>query len=179
MNPFEKKTMGKILVGHFGKPPEAEAVEITLKDCHQRLGLTPSDFVSLEPPSFFKKAHGAMGKYIVFWADAAEIQDAAVWRAGYYLLPLEAADVLQAFNQKNRPASKDGVREFSVESKTDVPPDILARASRWAVESQPLFFKCHCPSLILKMDSPAVLRKHWRARLTCPKRCVPAMKTLI
>src|SRR6185295_10153645 len=93
--------MGKLLVGHYGSPPDAESTTISLRDCHQRLGLKPSDFVSAEEPDFFKKSRRALGKYLVFQIHAGEIGNAAMWRVGYYLLPLEAMDVLRAFSKQD------------------------------------------------------------------------------
>src|SRR5438477_548985 len=90
--------MGKLFVGHYGQPPSAESL-VALRDCHQRLGLKPTDFVSEEPPDFYKKARGATGKYLVFQIEASEVANNAFWKPGYYLLPLEAADVLEAFER--------------------------------------------------------------------------------
>ena len=171
--------MGKLLMGHYGRPPEAESVSITLRDCHQKLGLKPSDFVSEEDPSFFKKSHGAMGKYLVFQMDAKEIKDAAVWRPGFYLLPLEAVDVLKAFSKQDIVRAGSSKRFAELECKEPPPADILERANRWVEESQPLLFQCHCPQLILRLDPPWAIRRRWAARLTCKKRCQPALKTQI
>jgi hypothetical protein len=168
--------MGKLLIGHYGRPPEAESVEIALRDCHQRLGLKPSDFVDAEEPSFFKKAHRATGKYLVFYVDAAEIREAAVWKPGYYLLPLEAADVLRAFSGKNFAGSRSDIRPSQIISKDPAPEDVLQRARRWAEASQPLLIHCHCPEVIIKLDSPWTFRRRWRVRLTCAKRCQPPLK---
>ena len=171
--------VGKLLVGHYGKAPEAESVEISLRDCHQRLGLKPSDFVSPEPPDFFRRAHGAIGKYLVFELAKDEIGDAAVWRPGYYLLPLEAVDVLQVLSKKNRGHPGGVTRPVNVESKQEPPPDVLERAQHWADLSQPLFFHCRCENLILRLDAPWALRRRWAARLTCKKRCQPTLKALL
>ena len=171
--------MGKLLIGRYGHLPEAESVTISLKDCHQRLSLKPSDFVSAEEPSFFRRAHKALGKYLVFQIDANEIGDAAVWRTGYYLLPLEAADVLKAFNKKEISLAGDyGERPFEIETLQPPPPAIMARIDRWTKESQPLLFHCRCEVLLLKLDPPSLFRRSWRARLTCRKRCQPAIKNL-
>jgi hypothetical protein len=171
--------MGKLLVGHFGKKPDAESTTISLSDCHQRLGLKPSDFVSSDPPPFFKHTHGAKGRYLVFELDKKEIGDAAVWRQGYYLLPLEAADVLQAFGKMKRDKTDFEKRPVEVEFKAEPPSDVLERATQWADDSQPLFFNCRCAHLILRLDAPWALRKRWGARLTCKKRCQPPLKSLI
>lgn len=171
--------MGKLFVGHFGKEPEAESTMISLRDCNQRLGLKPSDFVSVHPPSFFKHARGAKGRYLVFELDQKEIGDAAVWKPGFYLLPLEAADVLQAFGKMKRDKTGLELRPVEVVYKIDPPADVLERATLWANNSQPLFFNCRCEQLILKMDAPWALRKRWGLRLTCKKRCQPAIKSLI
>jgi hypothetical protein len=169
--------MGKLLIGHFGEPPQAESIAITLRDCHQRLGLKPSDFVSSEEPDFFKKARRAVGKYLVFQADLNEVKEAAVWKAGYYLLPLSATDVLNLFNKQEITRGGGAVRRpMEVESKETPPPDVMERASRWADQSQPLLFHCHCPQLLLKLDAPMLFRRHWKVRLTCRKRCQPPVK---
>jgi hypothetical protein len=173
--------MGKLLIGKYGQPPDAESVTISLRDCHQRLGLKPSDFVSSEDPNFFhRRVKGALGRYLVFQLEASEIQDAAVWRPGFYLLPLDAADVLNAFSkQEVARASKGSARPYELESKQPLPDDVLARAQQWAERSQPLLFKCHCAKLVLKMEGPTFLRRYWKARLTCRKRCQPALKSRI
>jgi hypothetical protein len=171
--------MGKLLVGRFGEPPDAESIAITLRDCNQRLGLKPSDFVSSEPPEFFSKARGAHGKYLVFEVTAAETVEVPIWKPGYYLLPLEAADALKAFAKITGRAGPGDPRPFQLEAKATPPDDVLERARRWAVESQPLLFNCHCPELILRLDPPWGLRRHWSARLTCPNRCVPPLKTRV
>src|SRR6266513_65927 len=124
--------MGKLLVGHYGEKPEAESIEITLRDCHQRLGLKPSDFVSVEAPNFFQHRLGAKGRYLVFELDKKEIGDAAAWRPGYYLMPLEAADVLRALNQDRAAVRSGEKRPVTLQSKQDPPPDVLDRAQRWA-----------------------------------------------
>ncbi len=170
--------MGKLLVGHYGGPPEAESIVISLKECHQRLGLKPSDFVSPEEPNFFRKQHRAVGKYLVFYAEPKEVSEAAVWQTGYYLLPLDAADALKVFD-KNKIIQGGGgqQRPIEIECKTAVPDDVMKRAQRWNEQSQPLLFQCHCSQLLLKLDAPSLIRRHWKARLTCRKRCQPDLKT--
>jgi hypothetical protein len=168
--------MGKLLIGHYGQEPDVESIEITLKECHQRLGMKPSDFVSEVPPAFFRKAHGALGKYMVFQLEKNEIPD-AFWRAGYYLLPMEAADVLKAFGKLSLHSQAAQVRPTKIEAKEPVPEAILKRVQSWSIESQPLLFNCHCPELVIKVDPPALFRKTWKVRLTCPKRCQPALRT--
>jgi hypothetical protein len=171
--------MGKLLIGHFGRPPEAESVTLTLSECHQRLGLKPSDFVSSDAPPFFHKSKGAKGKYLVFELEVKEVQDMAVWRPGYYLLPLEAADVLKAFSKQEAARRGSGKRPYDIVFKKQPPEDVLDRAQRWADESQPLLIQCRCPSLLLKMDAPWAVRRRWSIKLTCEKRCQPPLKTLI
>lgn len=172
--------MGKLLIGRFGQEPDAESLTITLRDCHQRLGLRPSDFISSTPPDLFKEAHGAKGKYLVFKMDAEEIGGNVMWRDGYYLLPLEAADVLKVFQKVNLSTAAGGrIRPMDVEFKVQPTADVLERARRWAEDSQPLFFQCHCPRLVLRLDAPWVVRRRWRARLTCPNRCQPALKAAV
>src|SRR2546423_477163 len=102
--------MGKLLIGHYGHRPEAESIEISLKDCYRRLGLKSSDFVSADEPYFFAKKRGAMGKYMVFQVEAEEIGDAPAWRAGYYLLPVDAADVVKVFSKKEIERLAENVR---------------------------------------------------------------------
>jgi hypothetical protein len=169
--------MGKLLIGHFGHSPEAESVSIALRDCHQRLGLKPSDFVSTEPPTFFKKAHGAVGRYLVFQLDIEEIKEAAVWRPGYYLLPLDALDVMKAFGKQALTSDPAAIRPVELECEVQPPVDVLKRAHHWADQSQPLFFQCHCPKLTLRLDPPWGFRRHWVGRLMCGKRCQPVLKT--
>ena len=171
--------MGKLFIGHYGHSPDAESVTIALSDCHQRLGLKPSDFVSLEPPSFFNEKQGAMGKYLVFQVDAAEIGDAAVWHPGYYLLPLKALDILNVFSKLEIARGGATRRPFELECKEQPPADVLKRAKRWADQSQPLLFQCHCHELILRLDPPWAFRRHWTARLTCKNRCQPPLKSLL
>src|SRR4051812_24932783 len=127
--------MGKLLIGHYGRPPEAESVDLTLNDCHQRLGLKPSDFVSSEPPAFFKKSKGALGKYLVFEVDAKEVPVTAIWRPGYYLLPLEAADVVKAFNHQDLSGRAAGARPYDLDFKKRPSDEVLERAQRWADQS--------------------------------------------
>jgi hypothetical protein len=170
--------MGKLLVGHYGQPPEAESISLTLKDCHQRLSLKPTDFVSAEEPDFFKKARHATGKYVVFQADLTDVREAAVWKVGYYLLPLGVPEVLRMFNKQDVARAGGGNRRpMEVESKDTPPPDVLERAQRWGDQAQPLLIQCHCPQLLLKLDAPMLFRRHWRVRLTCRKRCQPPVKS--
>src|SRR4051812_379591 len=107
--------MGKLLTGRFGQLPEAESVPITLRDCNQRLSLKPSDFISSGLPDFFNQAYGAKGRYLVFQVDDSEVSNNPIWKPGYYLLPLEAAEVLRAFNQKRGAAPGATVLPVEVE----------------------------------------------------------------
>jgi hypothetical protein len=168
--------MGKLFIGHYGRPPEAESVAIALRECHQRVGLKPSDFVSAEEPGFFKKAHGATGKYLVFKLEPEEIQDAAVWRPGFYLLPLDAADVLKVFSRQDIVRGGATRRPLEIESKQPPEPAVLERAERWAEQTQPLLFQCRCPQLVLRLDPPWGFRRRWAVRLTCRKRCQPPVR---
>lgn len=170
--------MGTLLSGHYGGPPEAESGILTLQECSMRLGLKPTDFVSEGEPTFFEKKFGAKGRYLVFRTTADEVKGSPVWKQGYYLLPLEAIDVLAAFERKGGGASRAGnakVLSVEVESKATVPEDVMARAKKWADESQPLFFKCHCDHLELRLDPPWGLRRRWKAKLRCPDRCQPQL----
>jgi len=170
--------LGKLLSGRYGEPPRAESVPLSLKDCSQRLGLKPSDFISQGEPNFFKKSFGAGGRYLIFLVEETDVQSSPVWKAGYYLLPLEAADVLKVFLPEKEPNAGPAL-PVRVETK-GVPPEIIAdRAKRWAEESQPLFFKCGCDYLELKLQAPWGLRRQWKAVLRCPKRCQPALTTLM
>src|SRR5689334_23200639 len=92
--------MGKLLSGHYGSPPEAESIAITLAECNQKLNLKPSDFVSSGPPKFFEKNFGSSTRYLLFLLEASEIKESHVWKPGYYLLPLDAKDVLSAIEQR-------------------------------------------------------------------------------
>ncbi len=174
--------MGKLLTGHYGREPEAESIPLTLTDASQKLGLKPSDYVSEGSPRFFEKAFGAPGRYLVFLADAGETKESPVWKPGYYLLPLEAADVLKALekNRQNAAAAGDGrALPVQLETKTLPPPDVQERLDIWVAKAQPLFFKCGCNHLELKLDAPWGLRRRWKARLRCPKRCQPALIALV
>jgi hypothetical protein len=171
--------MGKLLSGHYGNPPEAESMEISLRDCHQKLGLKPSDLVSQGPPKFFEKNYGSMSRYLLVLLDERETAENAMWKPGYYLLPLEAKDVLDALAGRRPPPSQGRMLPITIQSKKDAPSDILVAAKRWAEGSQPLFFKCGCDHLELKLEPPWAMRRRWRVRLRCPKRCQPALSTLI
>ena len=174
--------MGKLLSGHYGHPPEAESVPLPLIEASQKLGLKPSDFVSVGPPNFFKKAFGAPGRYLVFHAGLVEVEGSPVWKAGYYLLPLEAADVIKTL-EKNRLAAvvAGDKRILPVKAEIEIspPPGVQARLDAWVTRSQPLFFKCGCDHLVLKLEPPWGMRRRWKANLRCPRRCQPAVKALI
>jgi hypothetical protein len=172
--------MGKLLSGHYGSPPEAESIPITLKECSQKLNMKPSDFVSSGPPKFFEEAFGASGRYLLFLVDADEVLDSAIWKCGYYLLPLEAKDVLVALSKhKGRISFDPRVMPVEWEEETDAPEPIKERALKWSRESQPLFFKCGCKSLQLRLQAPWALRRRWKARLRCPGRCQPPLVKLL
>jgi len=173
--------MGKLLSGRYGNEPEAESIELPLRDCHMKLGLKPSDFISVGEPDFFNKAYGASGHYLVYRLHAKEVEGSPLWKAGYYLLPIQAADVLKAFEKSKLRIS--GPREYlpveHEDPETVIPPEVLKRAHHWTQESQPLFFRCGCDKLQLKIFVPWGLRRRWKARLRCPGRCQPALSTLL
>jgi hypothetical protein len=169
--------MGKLLTGHYGDVPEAESTTISLSDCRQRLGLKPTDFVSGGAPDFFNKAYGTKGRYLLFQVDEKEVVGNAVWKAGYYLLPMEAAEVLRVFqrNQGRGAATGQRILAVEIESKDTPPDDVKARAEKFARESQPLFFTCKCDHLEMKLSAPWGLRRRWKAKLACPDRCQPTL----
>jgi hypothetical protein len=172
--------VGKLLSGRYGSAPEAESVSLTLKECRQKLGLKPTDLVSIGPPRFFERSFGAGGHYLLFQPDSEEVADSAVWKPGYYLLPLEAKDVLAALSKHRSGRLADGrVLPVEWEKESDAPELIKARALKWAMATQPLFFKCGCEVLQLRLQPPWALRKRWRARLRCPKRCQPPQTILL
>jgi hypothetical protein len=171
--------MGKLLSGHYGSRPVAESIAITLKECSQKLNMKPADFVSSGPPKFFEKSFGASGRYLLYLTDADEIVDSAVWKFGYYLLPLEAKDVLAALSKHKGKISGDLlIMPVEWEVEPDAPELVKERALKWAMESQPLFFKCGCKFLQLRLQTPWALRRRWRARLRCPARCQPPLTKL-
>ena len=172
--------MGKLLSGHYGDVPEAESIPLSLKECSQKLNLKPSDLVSEGPPKFFEKDFGAGGRYLLFQTDPADVKDSPVWKSGYYLLPLEAKDVLAAL-EKHRGGAFEGQRILPIEWETEsnAPAAIQEIAMAWANASQPLFFKCTCKNLTLRCYPPWALRQRWKARLRCPKRCQPPLATLL
>lgn len=173
--------MGKLLTGHYGGPPEAESVSLSLSDASQILGMKPSDFVSTGSPTFFSKAFGAPGRYLVFQAEAEEVEGRPAWKVGYYLLPLEAADVLKAMEKNRLSAMESGghrILPVTVEMETAPPAPVQERLNAWVAAAQPLFFKCSCDHLELKVAAPWGLRRRWKARLRCPKRCQPPLNEL-
>jgi hypothetical protein len=172
--------MGKLLSGRYGAPPDAESISLTLKECNQKLNLKPSDFVSEGPPTFFEKAFGAAGRYLLFLTDGADIAGSAVWKAGYYLLPLEAKDVLAALEKHKGGAAGGGkVLPIEWEQESEASAEMKEKAMAWGRASQPLFFKCVCGTLSLRLYPPWAMRRRWKARLRCPKRCQPPLTTLL
>jgi len=172
--------MGKLLSGHYGAEPEAESIPLSLKECSQKLNLKPSDFVSEGPPKFFEKDFGAAGRYLLFLTDPREVRESPVWKTGYYLLPLEAKDVLAALEKRRDGATEEQrILPIEWESESGVPAEIREKAMAWANASQPLFFKCICKNLTLRCYPPWALRRRWKARLRCPKRCQPPLVTLL
>jgi hypothetical protein len=172
--------MGKLLSGHYGSAPVAESIPITLKECSQKLNMKPSDHVSTGPPKFFEQDFGASGRYLLFLTEEDEVAGSAIWKFGYYLLPLDAKDVLAAL-AKHRGGITQDPRIIPVEweVESEAPEPIKTRALKWAMESQPLFFKCACKSLQIRLQAPWALRKQWKARLRCPGRCQPPLLKLL
>ena len=172
--------MGKLLSGRYGALPDAQSETLTLRECNQKLGLTPSDFVSVGEPKFFKKAFGAGGRYLLFLLEADEIKDSAVWKPGYYLLPIEAKNVLAALGRhKGDKPNQGAVLPIEWDDEDQAPAAVKERAMRWAAASQPLFFKCTCQNLELRLYSPWAIRRRWKARLRCPNRCQPPLMKLL
>jgi hypothetical protein len=172
--------MGKLLSGRYGSEPDAESISISLRECNQKLNLKPSDYVSEGAPKFFEKAFGASGRYLLFLADADDVKESPIWKTGYYLLPLEAKDVLAALEKHRGAAGGDGrVLPIEWEKDEEAPAEIKKKAMEWGRASQPLFFRCVCKNLELRLYSPWALRRRWKARLRCPKRCQPPLTTLL
>ncbi len=172
--------MGKLLSGRYGAAPDAESITLSLRECSQKLSLKPSDFVSAGPPKFFEKDFGTSGRYLLFQADAADIKESAVWKPGYYLLPLEAKDVLIALEKhKGGAGEANRVLPIEWEEVPEAPEDLKEKAMQWGRDSQPLFFKCVCKQLQLRLYAPWGFRRRWKVRLRCMKRCQPAMTTLL
>ncbi len=170
--------MGKLLTGRYGELPTAESTAMSLTECAQRLGMKPSDFVSEEEPKFFRKAFGVAGRYLVFVPEEKELVKMPVWKRGFYLLPIDAADVLRV-SQQGVAASGAPNLPVQLESKVAPPENIAKAAHRWALEAQPRFFKCGCTFLELKLQAPWSFRSKWKATLRCPRRCQPALTTLL
>ena len=174
--------MGKLLTGHYGRHPVAESVTLSLLDASRKLGLTPSDFVSEGPPNFFRKTFGAPGRHLLFYMEQDEAKASPIWKAGYYLLPLEAADVLKVL-EKNREAAylagDHRALPIRMEASETPPPGVQKRLDIWVAKAQPLFFRCGCEYLSLKLDPPWGMRRRWKAILRCPRRCQPAVKDLL
>ncbi len=172
--------MGKLLSGRYGSKPEAESIALSLNDCAQQLNMKPSDFVSTGEPKFFEEKFGSSTRYLLFLLEAAEVKESSVWKPGYYLLPLEAKDVLAAIQKRGRVHRADDiVLPFDWEDEADAPEPIKTRAIAWGKESQPLFFKCSCKRLQMRLYAPWAMRKRWKARLRCPGRCQPSITTLL
>jgi hypothetical protein len=155
---------------------------LSLLDASRKLGLTPSDFVSEGPPNFFKKTFGAPGRYLLFYMEKDESKASPIWKPGYYLLPLEAADVLRVLEKNREAAYAAGDRRalpIRMEAQETPPPGVQKRLDAWVAHVQPLFFKCGCEYLNLKLDPPWGIRHRWKALLRCPRRCQPALKALI
>jgi hypothetical protein len=172
--------MGKLLTGRYGSPPDAESIPITLTQCNQKLNLKPSDFVSSGPPKFFEKRFGSSARYLLFLLEADEVKDNGIWKPGYYLLPLEAKDVLSAIENRRAGAADATVLPIEWEEEPkDAPEAMREKALAWGKASQPLFFKCTCKKLTLRLYPPWAMRQKWKSRLRCPRRCQPAITTLL
>src|SRR5215469_7000062 len=130
--------MGKLLTGRYGEEPEAESIDVSLKDANQRLAMKPSDFVSEGPPRFFRHSFEAGGRYLVYLLAAEEIAGNPIWKPGYYLLPMKATDALKLFQKGKPDQAGRRILPVTVESREEVPPDIMDRARRWADQCQPL-----------------------------------------
>src|SRR6185312_426015 len=138
----------------------------TLSECHQKLGLKPSDFISEGPPTFFKKKYGTGAPYLLYVLDSEETACNPAWKAGYYLLPMDASDALKALDPKGRPAApSEPPLPVRLDSKELPPPAVEEQAQRWAKECQPLFFHCGCTYLELHLNPPWGFRRQWKARL--------------
>src|SRR5688572_28003403 len=124
--------MGKLLSGRYGSESEAESMQITLRECNQKLGMKPTDFVSEGKPKFFEKAFGASGKYLIFLMDTRDVQDNPIWKFGYYLLPLEAKDILVAL-EKHKGGSVHAGQALPIqwEVEPEAAPDIVEKALKW------------------------------------------------
>lgn len=174
--------MGKLLSGRYGSKPEAESIAISLTECHQKLNLKPSDFVSEGPPKFFEASFGSSARYLLFLTDPDDIKESRIWRTGYYLLPLDAKDVLAAIEKRKPNAAREEGAVLSIEWEEDpasAPEPIRDKALAWGAASQPLFFKCACKKLQMRLYSPWAMRRKWKARLRCPGKCQPPMATLL
>ncbi len=171
--------MGKLLSGRYGSEPEAESIAISLSECNQKLSLKPSDFVSEGAPTFFEKNFGSASRYLLFKLEPEEVKDNRIWRPGYYLLPLEAKDVLAAIDKKRTPGQGEITLPIEWEDKDEAPDILVTRAMEWGRTSQPLFFKCSCKQLSIRLYSPWALRRRWKARLRCPGKCQPPITTLL
>jgi len=172
--------MGKLLSGRYGSEPEAESIAISLRECNQKLGLKPTDFVSEGAPKFFEKAFGATGRYLLFLTETSDVKDNPIWKPGYYLLPLEAKDILKALDsRKGVEGSGHRVLPLEWDDDANASEEIKEKAMAWGKASQPLFFKCICERLELRLYAPWALRKRWKARLRCARRCQPVMTTLL
>jgi hypothetical protein len=171
--------MGKLLSGRYGSEPDAESISLSLRECNQKLNLKPSDFVSEGAPKFFEKAFGASGRYLLFLAGVDDVKENPIWKAGYYLLPLEAKDVLAALEKRKITAEGARVLPIEWEVQPEGSPEIIEKAMQWGKASQPLFFKCVCKNLQLRLYPPWALRQRYKVRLRCPKRCQPPMSTLL
>lgn len=173
--------MGLLLTGKYGNPPEAESGRLSLQDCSVRLGLKPSDFVSVGEPAFFAEKFGTRGRYLVFRVAEEEVKGSPVWKAGYYLLPLDAIDVIAAMDRGRSGARASEAKRlpYDVECSVQPPPEVLRRVQQWVDQSQPLFFKCICERLQLRLDPPWGFRRAWKARLRCPGKCQPPLSTVV
>jgi len=142
--------------------------------------MKPTDFVSAGPPKFFERAFGASGRYLLFLTDEPEVVGSPVWKAGYYLLPLDAKDVLSALDKHKGGGVRGGaILPVEWEEEPEAEDRLRDKALKWVEECQPLFFKCSCKNLQLRLYAPWAMRRRWKARLRCPGRCQPPMTTLL
>ncbi len=172
--------MGKLLSGRYGSKPQAESFSLSLTECAQKLNLKPSDFVSEGPPQFFEKSFGSSSHYLLFYVSSEDVKDKPIWKTGYYLLPLEAKEVLAAIERRRRGASEEeNLLPLEWEEEAEAPPPIKDKAMAWGRKSQPLFFLCSCKSLKIRLYPPWAMRTKWKARLRCAGKCQPPITTLL
>ena len=167
--------MGKLLIGRYGEEPSAESIPMSLKDCHLKLGLRPTNYVSEGEPDFFNESDGAFGKYLVFKADAEDMTG-PLWKPGYYLLPVDPGQALNLLKGVDRTPLSGRRRPVQLQAPEDVPPEVLTRAKAWVEQTQSSLMDCECATLEGRVKPPFGLRRQWNVSLGCPKRCQPVLK---